>query len=68
MSLRSPTQEEIVKQCTIVREDEIDPTSGRISLKSPLVQALIGKRVGETASVSTPRGTVEWAVQEIGWG
>ena len=53
---------------TIVGEDEIDPAAGRISLKSPLVLALIGKRVGDTATVTTPRGSVEWTIQEIGWG
>lgn len=53
---------------TLVGEDEIDPAAGRISLKSPLSQALIGKRVGDTAIVSTPKGSVEWTIEEIGWG
>jgi transcription elongation factor GreB len=50
-----------------VGEDEIDPAAGRISLNSPLGKALLGKRVDEIASVTTPRGPVEWTVVEIRW-
>ncbi len=53
---------------TVVGEDEIDPAAGRISLKSPLGQSLVGKRVGEVASVSTPRGQVDWTIEGISWG
>lgn len=52
---------------TLVGEDEIDPAAGRISLKSPLGQALVGKRIADTASVTTPRGTVDWTIQSIDW-
>lgn len=52
---------------TLVGEDEIDPAAGRISLKSPLGQALIGKRVGDTSTVSTPKGSVEWTIESIDW-
>jgi transcription elongation factor GreB len=53
---------------TVVGEDEIDPAAGRISLKSPLGQSLVGKRVGEIASVLTPRGQVDWTIEDITWG
>lgn len=53
---------------TVVGEDEIDPAAGRISLKSPLGQSLVGKRVGEVASVLTPRGQVDWTIEDITWG
>jgi transcription elongation GreA/GreB family factor len=36
----------------IVGEDEADPAKGSVSYVSPLAQALIGKRVGETAKVA----------------
>lgn len=36
----------------IVGEDEADPAAGSISYVSPLAQALMGKRVGETAIVA----------------
>lgn len=54
-------------KATLVGEDEIDPAAGRISLKSPLGQALLGKRVGETATVATPKGTIEWMITAIDW-
>jgi transcription elongation GreA/GreB family factor len=36
----------------IVGEDEAEPAQGTVSYVSPLAQALIGKRVGETAKVA----------------
>ncbi len=41
---------------TIVGAIEAKPTAGMISNESPIGQALIGKRVGQTAQVSTPGG------------
>jgi len=50
---------------TIVGEDEIDPALGRVSLKSPLAKALLGRKKGETVEVSTPRGVVTWTVEDV---
>jgi len=36
----------------ITGEDEADPTKGSVSHVSPLARALIGKRVGEEATVA----------------
>jgi transcription elongation GreA/GreB family factor len=36
----------------IVGEDEADPKTGSVSYVSPLAQALLGKAVGDTATVS----------------
>ncbi|HQF56278.1 MAG TPA: transcription elongation factor GreB [Fibrobacteria bacterium] len=52
---------------TIVGEDEIDPAQGRISLKSPLAKALIGKKKGEIAEVATPRGVVAWTIEDVSY-
>lgn len=52
---------------TIVGEDEIDPAAGRISLKSPLAKALLGRKKGETAEVSTPRGVVAWTIEDVSY-
>jgi transcription elongation factor GreA len=41
---------------TIVGAIEAKPTEGMISTESPIGRALIGKRAGQTASVSTPGG------------
>lgn len=52
-------------EITIVGEDEIDPAKGRISLKSPLAKALIGRKKGEVVEVATPRGLVSWTVEGV---
>lgn len=41
---------------TIVGSEESDPAKGFISNESPLGQALLGKKVGETVSVKNPLG------------
>lgn len=41
---------------TIVGAIEAKPTAGLISNESPVGKAVLGKRVGEEASVMTPRG------------
>jgi len=50
---------------TIVGEWEADPTSKKISHKSPLGQALIGKKVGEKAEVEAPVGKVVYTIKAI---
>jgi transcription elongation factor GreB len=52
---------------TIVGEDEIDPAQGRVSLKSPLAKALLGRRKGETVDVSTPRGVLSWTIEDVAY-
>ena len=44
---------------------ESDPENGKISVISPLGQALIGKEVGEEVSVKTPGGIQEFEIMEI---
>ena len=41
---------------TIVHPLEASPAEGKISSESPVAQALIGGRKGQTVSISTPRG------------
>lgn len=53
------------KRFTIVGATEADPLAGRISNESPLGQAFLGRRVGETAEVKVPSGTVTYTVREI---
>lgn len=43
----------------IVRAAESDPTSGKISNDSPIAQSLLGKKVGETVSITTPGGSFD---------
>jgi len=50
-----------------VGEDEIEPATGRISLKSPLGKALLGRKAGDVVEVPTPRGPVSWTVDNISY-
>lgn len=50
---------------TIVGSVEADPLEGKISDESPIGQALLNKKVGETVSIKTPRGEVAYTVEEI---
>lgn len=49
----------------IVGIDEADVKQGMISILSPLARALIGKRVGDTATVQSPKGDKEYEVVSI---
>jgi transcription elongation factor GreB len=40
----------------IVGEDEIEPGANKISWKSPMAKALLGKRVGEEIEIQRPAG------------
>tara|TARA_B100001123_G_C14522565_1_gene714839 strand:- start:39 stop:512 length:474 start_codon:yes stop_codon:yes gene_type:complete len=50
---------------TIVGPYEADIAQSLISTSSPIARALIGKRVGESAEVTTPRGTKSYEVLSI---
>jgi transcription elongation factor GreB len=49
----------------IVGKDEIEPTKGYISWISPLAKAMLGKSVGDTIRVVTPKGEEEFEVIDI---
>jgi transcription elongation factor GreA len=50
---------------SIVAEEEADLKSGKISIKSPIGKGLLGKKVGEKASIIVPAGAVEFEILEI---
>ncbi len=50
---------------TIVGSNESDPTNGRISNESPLGQALIGKKIGDSFEIDTPRGKRVFSIGAI---
>ncbi|HAZ12103.1 MAG: transcription elongation factor GreB [Bdellovibrionales bacterium GWA2_49_15] len=56
---------EEAKQCAIVGVDEVDTASGRISWRSPLGAALLGKKVGDVASVNAPSGIIEYEILDV---
>ena len=49
----------------IVSPHEMDLGAGKISLKSPIGAALIGKKVGEIAVVRVPAGTLRLRIESI---
>lgn len=50
---------------TVVGPVEADPLNGKISNESPLGVALMGKAVGEKATISTPKGDTTYTVVAI---
>ena len=50
---------------TLVGSEESDTSQGKISNKSPLGQALVGKKKGEEFSVSTPAGKVMYKIISV---
>ena len=57
--------EGILKNAEVVVEDEVDFDKGKISNESPVGQALMGKKVGETVNVETQAGDIQYKVLEI---
>jgi len=57
------TEEKTVYQ--IVGEDEADISKGRLSVTSPLARALIGKSIGDSVEVTTPRGGRSYEVVRV---
>jgi transcription elongation factor GreA len=50
---------------TILGEEEADAANGTISISSPIARALLGKGVGDSVTVSVPKGTRELEILEI---
>jgi transcription elongation factor GreA len=49
----------------IVGPVEADPLEGKISNESPLGLALFGKKVGDNATITTPKGDVTYNIAQI---
>jgi len=49
----------------LVAESEADLKSGKISVKSPIAQGLLGKSKGDTAVIEVPAGKIEFEIVEI---
>ena len=50
---------------TLVAEQEANVKQGKISVKSPLGKAVLGKEVGDVVEMKAPGGTMEFEVMEI---
>lgn len=53
------------KTYQIVGDKEIDPLQGKISMKSPVGEALMGKKQGEQVQVQAPRGIITYEIVEV---
>jgi len=53
------------RKFTIVGSNEAKPETGLISNESPLGRAFLGKKAGDTVTVKTPNGTVEYKIVTI---
>lgn len=49
----------------LVSEEEADLKLGKISVQSPIGKGLLGKKVGDTAQITVPAGSVEFEVMQI---
>lgn len=49
----------------LVPETEADLKTGKISVKSPIAQGLLGKSVGDKTEIQVPAGKIEFEILEI---
>ena len=50
---------------TIVSEQEANLKEGKISIKTPIAQGLLNKKVGDEAEIQIPRGTIKLRIDSI---
>ena len=50
---------------TIVSESEANLKQGKISIKTPIAQGLLNKKVGDTVEIQIPRGTIKLKIDKI---
>jgi len=49
----------------IVGENESDPVARKISVNSPIAQAILGKKIGETVTIKVPAGAKKGKIVKI---
>jgi transcription elongation factor GreA len=52
---------------TIVGEHEANIKRGRIAIGAPVARAMIGKEIGDTVTVTNPKGKREYEVTKVEW-
>jgi transcription elongation factor GreA len=50
----------------VVGPVEADPLEGKISNESPIGLALMGKKIGDIATITTPKGDIKYEVVKVG--
>lgn len=53
---------------TLVSASEADLKAKKLSVQSPIGEGLLGKKVGEVATVQTPNGEIKFEILEISLG
>lgn len=66
--VRVEDEDGVEKQWRLVDKDESDPKRGRISIQSPVGEALLNRRVGDVVEAKLPRGMVELEILDIHYG
>lgn len=59
------TKTEQIMTYMIVSESEANFKEGKLSVTTPIAKGLLGKKVGQKATVSVPNGQLEFEVMEI---
>ena len=54
-----------IMKYTLVAQSEADLKTGKISVDSPIGKCLLGKKVGDIASISVPNGTIALEIVSI---
>ena len=58
-------EDDEVTEYFLVGSTEADPMKGKISDESPVGNALLGHKVGETVSVEAPMGVIQYEIVNI---
>lgn len=58
-------EDEVLHTYKIVGEDEFDIKAGKISWKSPVARALLGKKIGDEVTVQKPAGEEILLIEKI---
>ncbi len=56
---------DVERTLQIVGDYEADSDKGKISISAPIARALIGKDVGDSVAVQTPKGRVDYEILEV---
>ncbi|NTV91985.1 MAG: transcription elongation factor GreA [Chlorobiaceae bacterium] len=65
VKLRDLDKEGEIIEYTLVSSEEADTDLGKISVRSPVGRALIGKTVGEIVQIMVPKGELHYEILEI---
>lgn len=65
VKLRNLDDEDEIIEYTLVSSEEADSDLGKISVRSPVGRALIGKSVGDKVAIIVPKGELHFEILDI---